>query len=104
MPETKSEAKDSVKATDSAVITIQPGNLQYAKVKVLAEAGLFKNGQQYQVGDEAYMSLHAAKNFARDGDVEILDDNVPVSVKQHKDANDQISHEEVVVGEKPDEP
>lgn len=47
------------------------------RVRVLAEAGIFKNGKQYDEGEEAVITSQAAERFAELDEVEILGDVEP---------------------------
>lgn len=73
-----SNKNEDVHATDQlkAKVETQPGKVVYARVRVTAKNGIFKNGKQYDQDEEAVITLHAAQNFERVDEVEILDVNV----------------------------
>lgn len=71
------EVNDEVKIIDGVnVKNVQnaapPGSVKYAKVKVLAESGIFKDGKHYDFGDEAVITLASAQGFEAIGEVEII--------------------------------
>jgi len=74
MAEGELKSKEQVAAADSAAIkvTIDVGAPRFARVKVLNEDGIFKNGNAYAKGDEAIISLSAAQGFEAAGEVEII--------------------------------
>lgn len=70
---TKLKSDEQVQAADQASIkvSIDVGPPRFARVRVLSEAGIFKNGRQYGTGDVAIISLSAAQAFEANGEVEI---------------------------------
>lgn len=71
------DLQEDVHVSDKVEAQVTPGQKPVlARVKVLAEAGIFKNGRQYDEGSEAVITLHAAQNFERVKEVEILEVNV----------------------------
>jgi hypothetical protein len=69
------EINDQAPVSDKVEIQHNQGGFRpnMVKVRVLAEAGIFKNGQQYEKGAEAVISREAALNFQQVGEVEILE-------------------------------
>lgn len=65
---------DQVQTTDATEINIatDPNAPRYARVRVLAESGIFKNGLQYDKDSEAVITFSSAITFEKNGDVEIL--------------------------------
>lgn len=51
----------------------KPVLARMVKVKVLAEAGLTKNGQHYPEGSEATITIQSAERFVEVGEVEIVE-------------------------------
>jgi len=73
MPEVKDEVRlrDEVKVAHTVGAVL--GQVHYARVRVIAESGIFKNGKQYDQGDEAVITLTAAQGFESVGEVEIIE-------------------------------
>lgn len=65
----KSIADDQVEIN----IATDPNAPRYARVRVLAESGIFKNGLQYDKDSEAVITFSSAITFEKNGDVEILE-------------------------------
>lgn len=68
------EANDELRVSDQVEtqVTISVGPARFVRVEVLAECGIFKNGVQYDQGEEAVIVASAAKGLEANGDVKIL--------------------------------
>lgn len=93
------DLKDEAQAADEVGITKTPdtNGPVWAKVKVTAESGLFKNGHHYEKGEIAHFSLSAARQFAALGDCEIIEESVPVKVESDTDELGRTVNEKVVL-------
>lgn len=70
----KHRNKEQVAAADEASVkvTLDVGPARYAHIKVLAESGIFKGGNQYDKDEETVIVLSAAQRLEANGDVKIL--------------------------------
>lgn len=95
------DLNDEAKTQDEIGITKTPdtNGPVWAKVKVTAPDGLFKNGQKYEEGDIAHFSLSAARQFAALGDCEIIEENVPIKITSDTDELGRTVNEKVVLDE-----
>lgn len=69
MIDDKVNISDEVKAE---LVPNMPTVAEMVRVRVLAEAGIFKNGVQHDKGSEATITKDAALKFQALGEVEIL--------------------------------
>lgn len=69
------KAQEQIAAKDdvSVKVTIDTSPAEFYRVKVTAESGIFKQGVQYDKGDEAVLELRAAQKFEKRGEVDILE-------------------------------
>lgn len=69
-----SSVDEPVKSSDKVKteITLDVSPTSYVEVEVLAESGIFKNGQQHDKGAKVVLESRAAERFVGLGEVEVV--------------------------------